>query len=70
VRGLTPPIAAQAPAVAPNVKPPLNRQKPGADAQLKLAPEALEYQNAKRMSEVTESKLNARTRQLQGSDLF
>lgn len=70
VRGLAPPLDTPAVAAAPSVKPPLNRPKAAAEAPLKLSPEALEYQNAKRMSEVTESKLNARTRRLQGTDIF
>lgn len=39
-------------------------------AALKLTPEALEYQQAKRMSEAATTKLNARARRLFGTDLY
>lgn len=73
VRGLSPAtseVVTPAPAAPITAKPALSRQRPGAESQLKLPPEALEYQNAKRMSEVAEGKVNARTRRLQGLDLF
>ena len=48
---------------APAVKPKL-----GAPVAPKLAPEALEYQQAKRMSDVAATKANARARRLTGAD--
>jgi hypothetical protein len=44
--------------------------KSGTEAALKLTPEALEYQQAKRMSDAATTKVNARARRLLGADFY
>jgi hypothetical protein len=44
--------------------------KVGPQASVQLTPEALEYQQAKRMSDVATDKANARARRLAGSDFY
>jgi hypothetical protein len=58
------------PTAVASAKPSLKNPRAGAQAQLKLSPEALEYSQAKRMSDAATTKVNARARRLLGSDFL
>jgi hypothetical protein len=83
IRGLNPPALAPAEpgddfgtsaAAMSGVKPGSNGKKPpgklAPELALKLPPEALEYRQAKRMSEAAETKVNVRARRLLGADFY
>jgi hypothetical protein len=73
--GLTPDEFGNTPAAGSGTKPASSNPKKapgknGPEAALKLTPEALEYQQAKRMSDAAATKVNARARRLIGADYY